>query len=64
MGNMIKGFVLMMGQILKKIIIIVVVATLCYAAWITFKKFSEDTSKRAKATGEKRMQKQGLKVEK
>lgn len=61
---MIKGFVLMMGQILKKIIIIAVVASLCYAGWIAFKQFTKDTSKRARATGEKRMQKQGLKVEK
>jgi len=61
---MIKGFVLMMGQILKKIIIIAVVASLCYTAWIAFKQFTKDTSKRARATGEKRMEKQGLKAEK
>jgi hypothetical protein len=64
MANMIKGFVLLMGQILKKIIIAAIVLSLCYAGWTVFKRFTKDTSKRAKATGEKRMEKQGLKVEK
>lgn len=60
MGNMIKSFVLLMGQILKKIIIVAIVGGLLYTGWIAFKKFSKDTSKRAKATGSKRLEKQGL----
>ena len=60
MGNMIKGFVLLMGQILKKVIIVAVIAGLAYAGWIAFKSFTKDTSKRARATGTKRLEKQGL----
>ena len=60
MGNMLKGFFLMMGQILKKVINIAVIAGLLYAGWLAFKVFTQDASKRAKATATKRLEKQGL----
>jgi len=55
-----KGFILLMEQIIKKILIIAIVAMFVYAGWIAFKKFTEDTSKRTKSAGITRMQKQGL----
>ena len=64
MGNMIKGFVLMMGQFLKKLIIIVVVATLCYAAYLAWGKFIKKTGKHTKAAAVNRAKAQGIDVNK
>ena len=64
MGNMIKGFVLMMGQILKKLIIIVVIATLCYAAYLTWTTFIKKTGKHTKAAAVNRAKTQGITVDK
>jgi len=62
MGNLIKGFVLKMGQFLKKVIIIAIIGGLGYTGWIVFKKFTKDTSKRATTMGTNRLMKQGLKA--
>jgi hypothetical protein len=64
MGNMIKGFVLMMGQILKKLIIIVVIATLCYAAYLAWGKFIKKTQKNTRSAAVSRAEQQGIKVDK
>ena len=64
MGNMIKGFVLMTGQILKKLIIIVVVATLCYAAYLAWGKFITKTQKKTRGAAVARAEKQGVTVDK
>ena len=64
MGNMIKGFTLMMGQILKKLIIIVVIATFCYAAYLAWGKFIQSTQKHTRSAAVTRAQKQGIDVKK
>lgn len=61
---MIKGFVLMMGQILKKIIIIAIVGGLIYAAYIAWGKFIQKTSKNTKAAAVNRAKAQGIDVKK
>ena len=64
MGNMIKGFVLMMGQILKKLIIIVIVLGLIYAAYIAWGKFIKKTGKHTKAAAVNRAKAQGIDIKK
>ncbi len=62
MGHMIKGFVLMMAQIMKKLIILVIIgAVLCaiYFAWVKFIKTTETHTRSAAVT---RAEKQGIKV--
>ena len=62
MGNIIKSFVLMMAQILKKLIIIIVVATFCYAAYLTWTKFIKKTGKHTKGAAVNRAKAQGIDV--
>ncbi len=64
MGNMIKGFVLMMGQILKKLIILIVVVGLIYAAYIAWTQFIQKTGKHTKAAAVNRAKAQGIDVKK
>lgn len=64
MGNMIKGFVLMMGQFLKKVIIVAIVATLCYAAYLAWGKFINKTQKKTRGAAVARAEKQGITVDK
>ncbi|MCK4981324.1 MAG: hypothetical protein KAS17_00300 [Victivallaceae bacterium] len=64
MGNMIKGFVLMMGQILKKLIIIAVILTFCYAAYLAWGKFITKTQEKTRGAAVARAEKQGITVDK
>lgn len=64
MGNLIKGFVLMIGQILKKLIIVVILAGLVYAGYIAWGKFIKKTQKHSKSAAVSRAAKQGIDVNK
>jgi hypothetical protein len=64
MGNMIKGFVLMMGQILKKLLILIIVAGIVYAGYIAWTKFIKSTGKHTKAAATNRAKAQGIDVKK
>lgn len=60
MGNMIKGFVLMMGQILKKLIILIIVLGIVYAGYIAWTKFIKSTGEHTKAAAVNRAKAQGI----
>lgn len=60
MGNLIKGFVLMIAQILKKLIIIAIVAMVLIAIYFTWTKFIKKTQKHTKSAAVTRAEKQGI----
>ncbi len=62
--GMIKNFLLMMEQILKKLMIVVIVVGLCYAAYLAWGKFIRKTQKRSRSAAVTRAQKQGIDVRK
>ena len=64
MGNLIKGFVLKTGQILKKLLIIAIVGGLVYAGYIAWGKFIKKTGKHTKAAAVNRAKAQGIDVKK
>lgn len=64
MGNMIKGFILMIGQILKKLIIIAIVAMVLIAIYFSWTKFIKKTQKHTQSAATARAEKQGITVKK
>ena len=64
MGNMIKGFVLMMSQIIKKLLIIAVVAAILCALYFAWTKFIKKTNKHTRNAAVNRAKAQGIDVKK
>lgn len=64
MGNMIKAFVLMVGQILKKLIILIIILGVVYAGYIAWTKFIKSAEKNTKAAAVNRAKAQGINVKK
>ena len=64
MGHMIKGFVMMMAQIIKKLLILAIIAAVACAIYFVWIKFIKTSQKHTKSAAVTRAEKQGINVKK
>lgn len=62
MGHVIKNFIMMVAQILKKLIILAVIALVLAAAYLAWTKFIKKTQYHTTKASTNRAEKQGIKV--